>query len=80
MPLPTTRELIASLDEELVDLLSERMRLTAFPPTVGATDDAEQYVQHMRTLAATYHVSPDLIESGARPILEAEGYGSGDGR
>ncbi len=72
MPLPTTPELIASLDEELIDLLSERMNLAATLKGVEGVSDGEGYVAKMRNLAAVHRLSPDLGEAIARAIVAEE--------
>lgn len=72
MPLPTTAEMIASLDAELVDLLGERMRLAATLAAARTSDEIEQEVQRMRTLATIYRASPDLVEQIARLLFAAE--------
>lgn len=72
MSLPTTTEMIASLDAELVDLLGERMRLAATLAAASTPDEIEQEVQRMRTLAAIYRAPPDLVEQIARLIFAAE--------
>ncbi|MFJ1255960.1 hypothetical protein [Cupriavidus sp. CuC1] len=72
MSLPTTTEMIASLDAELVDLLGERMRLAATLPAARTLDEIEQDVQRMRTLATIYSASPDLVEQIARLLFAAE--------
>jgi len=80
LPLPTTPQLIASLDEELVDLLYERMRLASMLRTTRTPEDVEAYVQGMRNHAAVYRASPDLVEKVARAILEAEALQAGQSR
>ncbi|MGO4151437.1 hypothetical protein [Cupriavidus sp. YAF13] len=72
MSLPTTTEMIASLDAELVDLLGERMRLAATLATARTQDEIEQEVQRMRTLSTIYRAPPDLVEQIARLLFAAE--------
>lgn len=70
LSLPTTTEMIASLDAELVDLLGERMRLAAM--AARTPDEIEQEVQRMRTLAAIYGAPLGLVEQVARLLFAAE--------
>lgn len=72
MPLRTTAELIGSLDDELVDLLGERMKLATFRRAARTAEEVEQYVQRMRSLAAVYRAPADLVEGVARLIAAAE--------
>jgi chorismate mutase len=64
--------MIASLDAELVDLLGERMKLAASLAAVRTSDEIEQEVQRMRTLATIYRAPPDLVEQVARLLFAAE--------
>ncbi len=72
MSLPTTTEMIASLDAELVDLLGERMKLAALLLSVRMPDEIELEVQRMRSLATIYRAPPDLVEQVARLLFAAE--------
>lgn len=71
MSLPSTRSLIASLDEELVGLLYERLKLAAELPPLETPDDVAREVMRMRNLAAIYRVPPDLGEAMALAFIEA---------
>ncbi|MBF6987269.1 hypothetical protein [Cupriavidus sp. IK-TO18] len=71
MSLPSTSELIASLDEELVDLLYERLKLAADLPPLETPDEVAREVLRMRNLAAIYRVPPDLGETMALALIEA---------
>ena len=70
--MPTTTEMIASLDAELVDLLGERMKLAALLLSVRMPDEIELEVQRMRSLATIYRAPPDLVEQVARLLFAAE--------
>ncbi|WP_029048695.1 hypothetical protein [Cupriavidus sp. amp6] len=69
--LPSAAELVASLDEELIDLLYERLKMAAELPPVETHDDVAREVQRMRSLAAIYRVPPDLGEAMALALIEA---------
>lgn len=69
--LPTTAELVASLDEELVDLLYERLKMAAELPPLETPDEVAREVLRMRNLAAIYRVPPDLGEAMALALIEA---------
>ncbi|MGO4812715.1 hypothetical protein AB4156_24455 [Cupriavidus sp. 2MCAB6] len=70
--MPTTTEMIASLDAELVDFLGERMRLAATLAAARTPDEIEQEVQRMRTLATIYGAPLGLVEQVARLLFAAE--------
>ncbi|WP_455290028.1 hypothetical protein [Cupriavidus necator] len=70
-PLPTPAELVASLDEELVDLLYERLKMAAELPPLETPEEIAREVQRMRNLAAIYRVPRDLGEAMARALIEA---------
>ncbi|QRQ86239.1 hypothetical protein [Cupriavidus oxalaticus] len=69
--LPSAAELVASLDEELIDLLYERLKMAAELPPIETPDDVAREVQRMRNLAAIYRVPPDLGEAMALALIEA---------
>ncbi|WP_316150041.1 hypothetical protein [Cupriavidus sp. BIC8F] len=71
MSLPTVPELVASLDEELVDLLYERLKLAADLPPLETPEEIAREVLRMRNLAAIYRVPPDLGEAMALALIEA---------
>lgn len=69
--LPSPAELVDSLDDELMDLLSERLKFAEMLPVPTTPEEIERQVQRMRNLAAIYHVPPDLGEKMARAIIDA---------
>lgn len=69
--LPTTAELVASLDEELIDLLYERLKMAAELPPLETPEAVGREVLRMRNLAAVYRVPPDLGEAMALALIEA---------
>jgi chorismate mutase len=71
VPLPTTAELVDSLDQELMDLLYERLKLAALLPVPSTAEEIERQVQRMRALAAIYRVPPEVGEKMALAIIEA---------
>jgi hypothetical protein len=72
LSLPTTPELIASLDEELVDLLYERLKLAAYLPPLEAPEDVAREVLRMRNLCGAYHVPRELGETMVLALIEAQ--------
>ncbi|WP_454752056.1 hypothetical protein [Cupriavidus necator] len=71
MHLPTPAELVASLDEELIDILYERLKMAAELPPLETPEEVAREVLRMRNLAAIYRVPPDLGEAMALALIEA---------
>lgn len=69
--LPTTAELVASLDEELFGLLYERLKMAAELPPLEAPDEVAREVVRMRNLAAIYRVPPEVGAVMAHALIEA---------
>ncbi|MDW3682920.1 hypothetical protein RA280_14420 [Cupriavidus sp. CV2] len=72
LSLPSTLEMIASLDAELVDLLGERMKLATTLDAERAPEEVELAVQQMRALAGIYGAPQGLVEQVARLLYAAE--------
>lgn len=71
MSIPTIAELAASLDDELMDLLGERLKLASMLPVPSTPEEVGRQVRRMRGLAATYHLSAEFGEKVALLIIEA---------
>ncbi|WP_317925648.1 hypothetical protein [Cupriavidus sp. TA19] len=71
MSLPTVPELIAKLDDELVYLLYERLKMAAELPSVETPEEVAREVLRMRQLCAVYRVPPDLGEAMALALIQA---------
>jgi len=71
LSLPNASELADSLDEELMDLLSERLKLASMFRVPTTPEEIGRQVRRMRGLAATYHLSPEFGEKIALLIIEA---------
>ena len=72
MGLPTTTEMLASLDDELVDLLAERMRLVSALPAPRTAAELEAIVDRMRNLALAYGAPSDMTVAIARALVDEE--------
>ncbi|MBP0629943.1 MULTISPECIES: hypothetical protein [unclassified Cupriavidus] len=72
LSLPTVPELIDSLDNELMDLLYERLKLAAYVQVPSTPTEINQAVQRMRGIAAVYHVPPEVGEAMALALIEAQ--------
>ncbi|MGN5479547.1 hypothetical protein ACTMU2_29445 [Cupriavidus basilensis] len=71
MALPTNEQLIDSLDNELMDLLYERLKLAVYLPVPSTLAEVQEAVQRMRGIAAVYHVPPEVGEAMALSLIEA---------
>ncbi len=60
--MPTIARLAASLDDELMYLLSERLKLASMLPVPSTPEDIGRQVRRMRGFAATYHLPAELGE------------------
>ncbi|MDE4916991.1 chorismate mutase [Cupriavidus metallidurans] len=69
--MPTIAELAASLDDELMDLLGERLKLASMLPVPSTPEEVGRQVRRMRGLAATYHLPAELGEKVALLIIDA---------
>ncbi|WP_211945266.1 hypothetical protein [Cupriavidus yeoncheonensis] len=69
--MPTNEQLVESLDNELMDLLYERLKLAAYLPVPNTPAEIHQAVQRMRGIAAIYRVPPEVGEAMALAIIEA---------
>jgi len=70
-PLPNAATLAESLDDELMDLLSERLKLGSMYRVPSTPEEVDRQVRRMRGLAAMYHLPPELGEKVALLIIEA---------
>jgi chorismate mutase len=69
--LPSISELADSLDDELMDLLSERLKLASMVPAPNTPEEIERQVLRMRGLAAVYRLPPDVGEKVALVLVDA---------
>jgi len=70
--LSTTAKLVESLDDELMDLLCERLALASSLPIPNTPEEVELQVQRMRNLASVYRLPPELGEKVALALIEAQ--------
>jgi len=68
--LPSAAQLVDSLDNELMDLLFERIKMAVYLPVPSTPEEIDREVQRMRSLAAIYHVPPEVGEAMARALIE----------
>lgn len=72
MTLPTTLQLLASLDDELVDLLAERMRLVDALSSTRTDAELDEFVVRMRNQALVYGAPADMVTTIARTLAAEE--------
>lgn len=72
MALPTTLEMLASLDDELVDLLAERMRLVDALSSARTDAELDEFVVRMRNQAMVYGAPADMVATIARTLAAEE--------
>jgi len=68
---PNISELADSLDDELMDLLSERLKLASMLPAPKTPEEIDRQVLRMRGLAAVYRLPPDVGEKVALMLVDA---------
>jgi len=68
---PDLAKLVESLDDELMDLLSGRLKLASMLRVPSTQEETGRQVRRMRGLAAAYHLPPELGEKVAHLLIEA---------
>lgn len=64
--------MLASLDDELVDLLAERMRLVDALSSARTDAELDEFVVRMRNQAMVYGAPADMVATIARTLAAEE--------